>query len=196
MISLDEEYIGTDGATIIVRALKVCGGLLCNLSNGNLLGAHFSSSVTPEEILTGCTYLFNHFAAGATVTEMYFIANLDEWQTRGDKYANTHVLAAELKLMFRYTGALKVGDKNIIGPSVDLRFDAGTPALISNRTTLVGDNLVDTPNNNVKYIKVASVLGVRTATPFIVNTTVPHWHRLPATTTGFVPFNTGMFIPL
>src|SRR5690349_18523176 len=85
MISLDEDYIGTDANTIIVRALKVCGGVLCRLSNGNLLGAHYTNGSSPLEILTGCTYLRNHYMGGATVASMYVVARLAAWQQRQDK---------------------------------------------------------------------------------------------------------------
>lgn len=200
MISLDEEYIGTDPNTIIVRSIIVCGGLLCRLNNGNLLGAHFSSIVTPEEILTGCTYLMNHFSGGAAVTEMYFIANLREWQVRGDKYADTHRLARELKLMFNFNGQIKVSDKNIIGNAVDVRYDAGNPTSIGYRITIPNDPLVNTPSNNVKFIRhrrlVVNNQVQHTHTPIVVNTGAPKWHQLPTTTGGFTPFPNSMFVPI
>lgn len=201
MISLQEEYIGTDAKTIIVWGLKVCGGVLCNLNNGNLLGAHFSSRVTPNEILTGCNYLMNHFSLGAKVTEMYFLADLHAWQDkRKDKYANTHVLIFDLKLMFRYDGTIKVNDTNIIfkklnTKSVDVRFDAGTPAIIRYRATLNEEDII-TPSNNVKYIYCKSYGGQRSYNPVVkVTGDAGHLHRIPADTEkNFKPFSNSMFV--
>ncbi|MGF1526823.1 MAG: hypothetical protein ACFCBW_08530 [Candidatus Competibacterales bacterium] len=188
MISLDEDYVGMADDAIIIRALKVCGGVLARLSNNRLLGAHFTNITTPDEILTGCTYLMNHYAGGNNVVELYFVANLYAWQQRGDKYKNTHTLGKELKLMFRYGGSIKINDKNIVGASVDVRFDAGNPAQIGYRTTLTNDPLVNTPNNNVKHVK------TRGKTPVVENMGQIYNHKLPTTTTGFTPFPSHMFV--
>ena len=194
MICLDEEYIGMDPNSIIVRGLRVCGGVFCNLSNRNLLAAHFSNTVTAEEILVGCRYLMEHFSDGADVIEMYFIANLAQWQSRNDKYSNTVTLVHELKLMFQYTGAVKLSDTNIIGPAIDIRFDAGEPATISYRLTLQNEQCVITPSNNVKYIKLQTFGGVRLKTPIITAINVDRFHQIPFRVNGFIPIANSMFV--
>src|ERR1019366_6145253 len=139
MISLDEDYIGTDPNTIIIRALKVCGGLFCQLLNNTLLGAHFTNATRTDEILTAGTYMANHWMAGSAVQRMWFIYNMAAWQGRNDRYASPTTLLSDLKLMFGYTGQIFVYDKNIIGASVDIRLD--TPTTIAWRTTLPNDPL-------------------------------------------------------
>lgn len=113
-----------------------------------------------------------------------------------DKYSNTATLVHDLKLMFQFMGQVKVSDKNIIGQSVDIRFDAGTPAAIGYRLSLDNDPCVITPSNNVKYIKVQSIGGVRSKTPTIIATNVPHFHQVSSTLTGFTPFTNSMFVPV
>jgi len=198
MISLDEEYIGTDNASIFIHGLKVCGGLLGRLNNGALIGAHFSSSVTPEEILVGCTYLRNRFCNLHPVQEAYFIANLAEWQSRNDQYGNTHKLIADLKLMLNYNGKIKVSDKNIIGRSVDVRCDTGTPVTLRYRVTPNPDPATVVGSNNVKYVKHQSIGGERTRTPVVIDTNnEPHRHQVPNdVVTGLAAFRPEMFVPL
>jgi hypothetical protein len=198
MISLDEEYIGTDNASIFIHALKVCGGLLCRLSSGALIGAHFSSSVTPEEILIGCTYLRNRFSNLHPVQEAYFIANLTAWQSRNDQYGNTHKLIADIKLMLNYNGTIKVSDKNIIGLSVDVRCDTGTPVTLRYRVTPAPDPTTLVLSNNVKYVKHQTIGGVRSRTPVVIDTnTGPNRHKVPNdVVTGLAAFRPDMFIPL
>jgi hypothetical protein len=191
MISLDEDYIGMDANTIIVRALKVCGGVLCRLGNGNLLGAHYTNGTSALEILTGCTYLRNHYMGGNAVASMYFIARLAAWQQRTDKYANTHTLLAELKTMFNYAGQILVFDKDIIGASVDVRID--NPGFIGYRTTLANDPLVTTANANVHVVRPAN----GGATPVVQNTAGPIFlHKLPQTQNGFTAFQPGQMVPV
>jgi len=198
MISLDEEYIGTDNASIFIHGLKVCGGLLGRLSSGALIGAHFSSSVTPEEILIGCTYLRNHFCSLHPVQEAYFIANLSEWQSRNDQYGNTHKLVADIKLMLNYNGKIKVSDKNIIGLSVDVRCDTGTPVTLRYRVTPDPDPTTLVVSNSVKYVKHQTIGGARTRTPVVIDTSTGiNRHKVPNdVVTGLAAFRPDMFIPL
>lgn len=52
MISLDQDYLGWASDGVLVRGLKVCGGLLCALNNYRLIGAHFTNNTTTAEIYT------------------------------------------------------------------------------------------------------------------------------------------------
>ena len=38
MISLDEEMVGQDAGTLIIRAIKVCAGVACQLADGRVAG--------------------------------------------------------------------------------------------------------------------------------------------------------------
>jgi len=192
MISLDEDYIGTDANAIIVRGLKVCGGVVCRLGNGQLLGAHYTSITTTDEIVTGCSYLVNHWLGGSAVSHMWLVLNLAAWQSRGDKYANTHTLVSELKILFRFAGNVMVADKNIIGPSVDVRMDAGNPPVVAYRLTLPHDPLVNTPTNFVKYVKTARGAKV----PTVRDLDRAYTHQVPQTWAGFTPFAAHHYIRL
>lgn len=190
MISLDEDYIGTDANTIIIRALKVCGGLICQLNNNNLLGAHFTSDTRPDEILTACTYMVNHWMGGSAVQRMWFIYNISAWAQRKDPYSNPTTLLTDLKLMMHYTGVVFVYDKNIRGASVDVRLD--TPNTIGWRTTLANDPLVTTATNNVKLAKKSAYELV----PRVRDLGGAYLHKLPQTQGGFTPFGQGEMVPV
>jgi hypothetical protein len=190
MISLDEDFIGTDANTIIIRALKVCGGLLCQLNNNTLLGAHFTNSTRADEILTACTYMVNHWMGGSTVQRMWFIYNISAWEQRTDRYSNAMTLLADLKEMMRYTGMISVYDKNIRGASVDVRLD--TPTTIGWRATLANDPLVPTLTNDVKLVKKSAYEGV----PRVRDMGGAYSHKLPQTQGGFTLFGQGEMVPV
>ncbi len=190
MISLDEDYIGFASDAILIRGLKVCGGLLCALSNNRLVGAHFTSITTTSEILTACTYVANHMFGGGNVTSMYFIYNMDEWGTRGDKYASPMALIGDLKLMMRYNGIAKVFDKNILGGSVDVKLVRnGLATTISHRITPNPDPATSVPNSNVKRVKTQH----DSNTPTILALNNIHNHKIPDVRGGFTPFQGGLF---
>jgi len=70
MISLDEDYIGWDQSSFVVRGLKVCGGVLCSLANNQLVGADFTSITSTAEILVGCTWLRQNATNNSAVQQM------------------------------------------------------------------------------------------------------------------------------
>lgn len=190
MISLDEEFIGAAADGIIVHGLKVCAGVLCRLSNHHMVAAHYSSIASPEEILTGCAYLMTHYViAPVTVTEMYLIANLHEWQTtRHDKYADTHKLVADLKTMFKFSSPVSVSDTPILGRSVDIKIDA-TPAILY-RPTPDPDPTNPAPTNDVKIVRTQP----GSKTPVVVNMGGAFLHKLPTNPAPFQAFDSSHFV--
>jgi hypothetical protein len=152
MISLDEDYIGASNSEIVVHGLKVCGGVLARLASNRLLGAHFTNATPSASILVGCTYMMNHWAAGSAVQDLYFIANLNAWAIRTDKYNNTHTLLDDLKAMFNYRGQIWVYDKDIKGASVDVKI--GAVAGIAYRVTPNPDPMLAHPKNDVKRVSI------------------------------------------
>ncbi len=152
MISLDEDYIGASNSEIVVHGLKVCGGVLARLASNRLLGAHFTNTTPSASILVGCTYMMNHWAAGSAVQDLYFIANLNAWAIRTDKYNNTHTLLDDLKAMFNYRGQIWVYDKDIKGASVDVKI--GAVAGIAYRVTPNPDPMLAHPKNDVKRVSI------------------------------------------
>lgn len=50
-IYLDEDMIGSDRAELIFPHLLLCMGIVCQLSNGRLLGCHISGSSTEDGVL-------------------------------------------------------------------------------------------------------------------------------------------------
>jgi hypothetical protein len=190
MISLDEDYLGFASDAILIRGLKVCGGLLCTLSNNRLVGAHFTSITTASEILTACTYVANHMCGGGNVTELYFVYNMAEWGARADKYSSAMTLIGDLKLMMRYGGAAKVFDKNILGASVDVKLTRnGAATTISHRLTPAPDPATRVPNSNVKRVKTQ----YGSNTPTILALDNVHTHQIPDARGGFVPFQGALF---
>ncbi|WP_043364392.1 hypothetical protein [Belnapia sp. F-4-1] len=202
MISLDEDFIGTSNSTIVVHGLKVCGGVLARLASNRLLGAHFTSITTAAEILVGCTYTMNTWANGSAVTDLYFIANLEEWQKRADKYANTHTLLRELKDMFRFNGQIWVFDKNIIGPSVDVRIAAAGG--IFHRATPTPNPTTPHPKNDVKIVRTPTRTLVNGrhmpvqngATPVVEALGGIYVHKVQTTADGWTAFAQGEMVPV
>jgi hypothetical protein len=190
MISLDEDFLGCATDAILIRALKVCGGLLCVLDNNRLVGAHFTNITTPAEIYTACQYLHNHMFVGGNVAQMYFIYNMSAWGHRMDKYATASTLIGELKTMMHYTGVCRVYDKDIIADSVDVKLAlVGTNVQISYRQTPNPDPAVNTPDNNVKRVK--SQHG--SSTPGVLDMNNVYTHKLPTNTGGFTLFVDSLF---
>jgi hypothetical protein len=186
MISLDEDYLGYTNNTVIIRGVKVCGGLVCEFSNNRVGGAHFTPGTSCSEILTAVTGL--HRRAGGTVTSMYFVYNMSAWSGRGDKYASPTTLASDLKTMMGYTGKLKVFDKNIIALSVDIKLVQATGA-ISYRQTPNPDPATATAVGTVWRVKTA----YGSKTPTIKNLDQVHNHRVQNNVGGFTAFQQILF---
>lgn len=190
MISLDEDYMGWATDAILVRGLKVCGGLLCVLNNNRLVGAHFTNITTTAEIFTSCQYMVNHMFAGGHVTRMYFIYNMNAWGNRNDKYASAHTLLSELKILTNYNGVIRVYDKNIIGLSVDVKLSSlGGNLQIGYRITPNPDPATAVPNSNVRRVKTAH----GSHTPVVHFMGGAYSHMIPNNRGGFVPFVDSMF---
>jgi hypothetical protein len=117
------------------------------------VAAHFTNITQPDEILTACTHIRNHWMRGVPVARMWFIYNVSAWAGRTDHYNDPKKLLTDLKLMLAFNGSASVFDKSKLGKSVDVRLD--TPANIGWRLTLTNDPLVPTPNNSVKLVKMA-----------------------------------------
>jgi hypothetical protein len=192
MISLDEDFIGWDSNSIVVHGLKVCGGLVCSLADHRLLGAHFTSITTPQEILTGCTWLMNHAANGAVVQDMYFVAKLAAWQGRQDKYANTHTLVSDLKIMFNFGGQIWVFDKDVIGHSVDVKLNSVSGLYY--RVTPNPDPELVKPTDRVKFIKTQ----LRSTTPVVQDLGQGNRkvHRIQRDLSGWTLFSQGQMTPV
>lgn len=190
MISLDEDYIGWDQSSIVVHGLKVCGGLLCTLANNQLIGAHFTSITSDAEILVGCTWLRHNATNNSPVQRMYFVLNLEEWQTRTDKYANTNTLISELKLMFGYTGQMMVFDKNIVGGSVDVKLSSVSGLYY--RVTPNPDPVRNVATTRVRFIKTRR----GSATPLVQQLGQGNHmtHKLQTDQSGWTLFTQGQMV--
>jgi hypothetical protein len=203
MISLDEDYIGHADDAIIVHGLKVCGGIVARLSNNHLLGAHFTNTTHSAIILTGCTYLMEHWAAGGTVRELFWVWNQTDWEGRQDKYNNATVLLDELKTMFRFAGPLWVYDKNKIANSVDLKITSS--AGLYYRKTPDPDPAEIRPTTDVKrvYVPSRTVINGRSqplanmATPLVVDLSLPIFpHKVQTNDSGWSAFSQGQMVPV
>jgi hypothetical protein len=202
MISLDEDYIGTSNSDIVIRALKVCGGVLARLAGGRMLGAHFTNTTPSSSILVGCTYMMNNWSNGAAVQDLYFIANLRAWQNRQDTYKNTHTLLSDLKAMFRHTGQIWVFDKDIVGASVDVKMSAA--AGISYRVTPNPDPVQLHQKNNVKRVAIptrTNVAGrnhplINSATPIVQDLGGYYSHKVQTDQANWALFTQGQMIPV
>lgn len=190
MISLDEDYLGFATDAVLIRGLKVCGGLACTVSNNRIVGAHFTNATTASEILTACTYVASHMLAGGNVTDMYFVYNMTAWAGRGDKYSTPSTLVSELKLMMRFGGTAKVFDKNIIGNSVDVKLERnGGATTFGYRVTPAPDPHSDVPNSNVRRVKTQH----GSSTPMVLALGGAYTHKLPTNRGGFTPFQNSLF---
>jgi hypothetical protein len=202
MISLDEDYIGTSNSEIVVHGLKVCGGVLARLASNRLLGAHFTNTTPSASILVGCTYMMNTWAAGSAVQDLYFIANLNAWGNRPDKYNNIQALLGDLKAMFNYHGQIWVYDKDIQGASVDVKISA--VAGISHRVTPNPNPLLAHPKNNVKRVAIPTRTQVNGRNVPLMNSTTAlvmdlgglYIHRVQTDQAGWNPFVQGDMVPV
>lgn len=188
MISLEADYIGTSSSAIIVHGLKMCGGVLALLADNRLLGAHFTNITSPAEILVGCTYLIERYAQGSAVRNLYFVLNLSAWQARPDKYADANLLLSDLKAMFHFNGPMRVYDKNLVGPSVDVKID--TVNVIAYRLTPSPDPQLTQHEPNVKYVKTH----YGSASPTVQDLDTAHPHQLQTSLTAWTPFGHGQMV--
>lgn len=195
MISLDEEYLGYDANEVVVRALKVCAGIVGIVANGGVVGVHFSNSVSPAEILVGMTYVYNHWISpNGGLTSMYLVYNANDWARRNDRYGNPYTLVTSLKMMWHYNGQLGVYNKNLIAASVDLRLrdNVPTPMHVQYRVTPVNDdnNRTLSPNINVRKVHAETLPGgARSHNPLVRNLPYRFYnHYVSNTTGGWIPF--------
>ena len=181
MISLDEEMVGQDAGTLIIRAIKVCAGVACQLADGRVVGAHFSSTCPSPAIVTALNFIHNQMVGGSSITSMSIVLNASEWGGRIS-------IVPAFKGLLRFDGTAKVYDKNILGASVDIRLQSGQA--LECQTTDAGDGGVLQATNAVH--KVMLGMGDKFKTnPLVAVDNRRYFHKVPANVTGFAPMQIG-----
>lgn len=206
MISLDENYFGKDNQSILIRAIKVCAGILCVLDNNSFLGAHLTTLTTVSEFELGCTRLINQYvmprppAPRGNITAIYLVLNQEEWasQPQSRRYSDLNLLVADLKRYLHFRGPVMVCNKNhfsaAAGSSVDYRISAlGLPwtPILEYRLTPEPDS--STGHNNNVGINL-DIFQVATANDASM---LPEWRQVgiehPRRIPNRVPDNQGGF---
>jgi hypothetical protein len=181
MIALDENMVGIDDDSIIVQGLQSCLALFCKTGNNQLIGVHFTTGNSIEDMSLIMTHIRN---ISNNITWIAMVGKLHYWEQAISLLITKEKLAAFFRTQLRSAQPLYYINFQNAAPSFDIKCTNGITPSLSYRPTPAPNPTNVTPSGNV--------FGVRKPQNVLVATNAGAgniMHCMPQNTGGFIGLN-------
>lgn len=164
MIALDENMVGSDDDRVIVQGLRSCLALFCKTGNGQLIGAHFTTADSLDNLKVMMDFIRKQ--ANYHINLIAMFANFQHWSNAKSGLNNQSKLADYFKTNLVYFDLCEVIYHDITRySSFDVKCINGPIPQFSCRPTPDPNPRTSTPSPRVFWLRGAATgSGVLVAT--------------------------------